>query len=101
MVINIYNLFTFFHDFWLLDESILKNKCKTCPVKKNIFVLISKNVTGIYVFQWLIIPISIIIIKYVNKSTVFSDLSVTLIALFVVFASTLCSLSFKKLMGLK
>ena len=63
---------------------------------KNIFELSSRNITGIYVAQWLLIPITIILIKYTNKSVVFNDLSVTIIALFIVIASTLCALSFKK-----
>ena len=46
---------------------------------------------------WLLIPITIILIKYTNKSIVFNDLSVTIIALFIVIASTLCALSLKKI----
>ena len=64
---------------------------------KNKFVLVSKNVTVIYVAQWLLIPITVILIKYVNKSIVFNDLYVTLIALFIVIASTICALSFNKI----
>ena len=71
---------------------------KKIPDKlKNVFVLASKNITGIYVIQWLLIPITIILIKYANKSIVFNDLSVTIIALFIVIASTLCALSLKKM----
>lgn len=71
---------------------------KRIPEKlKNIFTLFSKNITGIYVVQWLLIPITIILIKYVSKSIVFNDLYVTLIALFIVIASTLCALSFKRI----
>ena len=65
---------------------------------KNIFTILSKNITGIYVAQWLLIPITIILIEYVlNKSLVFNDLYVTIIALFIVIASTLCALAFKKI----
>lgn len=71
---------------------------KRIPEKlKNIFTLLSKNITGIYVAQWLLIPITIILIKYANKSIVFNDLYVTIIALFIVIASTFCALAFKKL----
>ena len=71
---------------------------KKIPDKlKNVFVLASKNITGIYVMQWLLIPITIILIKYANKSIVFNDLSVTIIALFIVIASTICALSLNKL----
>lgn len=64
---------------------------------KNNFTIFSKNVTGIYVAQWLLIPITVILIKYIDKSIVFNDLSVTIIALFIVIASTFCALSFKKI----
>ena len=43
---------------------------------KNTFTLLSKNITCIYVAQWLLIPVTIILIKYANKSVVFNDLYV-------------------------
>ncbi len=65
---------------------------------KNIFTILSKNITGIYVAQWLLIPITIILIEYMmNKSLVLNDLYVTILALFIVIASTLCALAFKKI----
>ena len=71
---------------------------KRIPEKlKNTFTLLSKNITGIYVSQWLLIPVTIILIKYTNKSVVFNDLYVTIIALFIVIASTLCALAFKRI----
>lgn len=70
---------------------------KRIPEKlKNIFALLSKNLTGIYVAQWLLIPMTIILIVYINKSIVFNDLYYTIIGLFMVLASTLCALAFKK-----
>ena len=63
---------------------------------KNTFTLLSKNVTAIYVAHWILIPITVILIKYANKSIVFNDLYITLIVLFIVIASTLCALAFKK-----
>ena len=72
---------------------------KRIPEKlKNIFVLSSKNITTIYVVQWIIIPISIILIKYTNKSIVFNDLSVTIIASFIVIASNLCAFYLNKIL---
>ena len=71
---------------------------KRIPEKlKNTFTLLSKNITGIYVTQWLLIPVTIILIKYANKSIVFNDLYVTIIALFIVIASTFCALAFKRI----
>ena len=63
---------------------------------KNTFTLLSKNVTAIYVAHWILIPITVILIKYANKSIVFNDLYITLIVLFIVIASTLCALAFNK-----
>ena len=71
---------------------------KRIPEKlKNTFTLLSKNITSIYVAQWLLIPVTIILIKYANKSIVFNDLYVTIIALFIVIASTFCALAFKRI----
>ncbi len=74
--------------FWL--SKILPEKLK------NMFTILSKNITGIYVAQWLLIPITIILLKYADRSIVFNDISVTIIALFIVIASTLCALTFNK-----
>ena len=71
---------------------------KRIPDKlKNTFTLLGKNVTGIYVAQWLLIPITIILIKYANKSIVFNDLYITIIALVIVIASTLCALAVNRI----
>ena len=64
---------------------------------KNMFVFSSRNITFIYVAQWILIPIAIILIKYPNESFVFNDLSVAVTALFVVIASNLCALFMKKI----
>lgn len=61
------------------------------------FVFSSRNITFIYVAQWILIPIAIILIKYPNESFVFNDLSVAVTALFVVIASNLCALFMKKI----
>lgn len=71
---------------------------KRIPEKlKNMFILLSKNITGIYVVQWFLIPITIILIEYTNKFVVFNDLYVTIIAFFIVIASTLCALFLKNI----
>ena len=64
---------------------------------KNMFVFSSKNITKIYVAQWFLIPITIILIKYADKSFVFNDLSVAAIAVFIVIASNLCALFMGKI----
>lgn len=63
----------------------------------NFFIVLSKHINMIYIAQWYYIPITIILIVYLIKGNVFTDLSVFLIAIFIIAISTLSAIGYKNL----
>ena len=61
------------------------------------FGILSKNITDIYVFQWLLIPLTVILISYFFKDLILTDLLSSLISIFMIILSTVCALYYKKL----
>lgn len=62
----------------------------------NGFTMLSKHVSGIYVAQWYFIPLFMTLIEYFYKGIVFTDLSITLISIFILVISTLAALLYSK-----
>ncbi len=56
----------------------------------------SSNVNTIYVIQWFIIPITYVLIVYFNRTIVFGDLSLIVIALCEIAVSTVLAAGYKK-----
>lgn len=64
---------------------------------KKAFSILSSNITNIYVFQWLLIPLTVILISYFFKNLVLTDLLCAIISILMIIISTLCALYYKKL----
>ena len=57
----------------------------------------SSNLNTLYVIQWFIIPITYVLIVYFNRDIVFGDLSLVIISLLEMAASTLLASGYKKI----
>jgi len=57
----------------------------------------SGNVNAIYVIQWFLIPLTYIFICYFNRDVIFGDLSLVIIALLEIAASTALAAAYKNL----
>ena len=63
----------------------------------SFFSKTSSNLNTIYVIQWFIIPITYVLIVYFSGGVVFGDLSLVVIALLEMVASTLLASGYKKI----
>ena len=57
----------------------------------------SSNLNAIYVIQWFLIPLTYIFIVYFNRDIVFGDLSLVIIALLEMAASTALAAWYKNM----
>ena len=64
---------------------------------KKAFNILSNNITGIYVLQWLFVPLIVILISYFFKDLVLTDCVNTVISIVIIILSTACALFYKKL----
>jgi hypothetical protein len=62
---------------------------------KQFFSRTSGNVNAIYVIQWFMIPLTYIFIVYFSRNIVFGDLSLVIIALLEIAASTALAAGYK------
>ena len=60
------------------------------------FAMLSRHVTGIYVAQWYFIPLFMTLFVYFNKGFVFTNLSITIISIFILVISILAALLYSK-----
>lgn len=58
--------------------------------------LVSKNLTRIYIAQWFLIPVTVILTHYFLPEMVFSDLTVVLLGMFLIVISVLVAFAFNK-----
>lgn len=63
----------------------------------KIFTILSTHITIIYVIQWLIIPIIMILIEYYIKGIVFTDLTLFTYSIIIIIISTIISIYIKKI----
>lgn len=63
----------------------------------KVFSILSSNITYIYIFQWLFIPLTVIFISYFFKDLVLTDWISTIISICMIILSTVCALYYKKL----
>ena len=59
--------------------------------------IMSSNINNIYIAQWCFIPLGIILISYLFKDFVFTDLASALYAIIILILSTIVALAIKKL----
>ncbi len=64
---------------------------------KKVFSILSSNITYIYIFQWLFIPLTVILISYFFKDLVMTDWVSSIISIFMLILSTVCAVYYKKL----
>ena len=64
---------------------------------KKAFKILSKNITSIYVLQWLFVPLTVILISYFFKDLVLNDWVNTAISIGIIILSTVGALFYKKL----
>ena len=57
--------------------------------------ILSRYINGIYIAQWFLLPISIVLIDYFVKGIVFNDLNVTVISILVLILSTLFAMGYR------
>jgi hypothetical protein len=63
---------------------------------KQFFSRTSGNVNAIYIIQWFLIPLTYIFIVFFNRDIIFNDISLIIIALLEIIASTALAAGYKK-----
>ena len=63
---------------------------------RNIFKTLSSNITVIYIAQWCFIPIGIILLAYLFKGLVFTDVISAIYSICILILSTLFAVNYKK-----
>ena len=61
------------------------------------FTIMSKYINGIYIAQWIFIPLTFIFISYFNQNLVFNDLSIIIISAFILIISILIAVINRKI----
>ena len=64
----------------------------------NAVTLVSKNINGIYVIQWFLIPNIFVLIIFFNEDFSFNDLSLCIFSLFILLLSAGIVIGYKKLL---
>ena len=64
---------------------------------KDIAATLSRHINEIYIAQWFLIPLFIIVIVYLVKGIVFNDLSISIISIVVLILSTLLAMANRKI----
>lgn len=63
----------------------------------NFMSTLSRNINTIYVAQWALIPVFIVLIYFFNQNIMFNDLSISLIAIFIIALATTLALLYRKI----
>lgn len=63
----------------------------------KLFSILSNNINTIYIMQWLFIPVGIILLVYLVKGIVLTDLIAAVFSIFIVALSTVFAVYYKKL----
>ena len=63
---------------------------------RNIFKTLSSNITIIYIAQWCFIPIGIILLVYLFKGLIFTDLISSIYSVCILILSTIFAVNYKK-----
>ena len=61
------------------------------------FSILSTNINHIYIAQWFFIPVTVLLITYLAKDLLLTDLITSIISIFMIIISTLAALGYKKL----
>ena len=64
---------------------------------KSVLTVLSSNITAIYVIQWILTPLTLIFIVLLFDYSLFNDLALPFISIFILIISTLCAVYYKKL----
>ncbi len=67
----------------------------------KVFAVLSSNITVIYFIQWILIPLTLIFIILLFDYSLFNDLGLSSISIFILILSTLCATYYKKLKNIK
>lgn len=63
--------------------------------------ILSRNINSIYIAQWFLIPVLVILIYFANQPIIFNDLSISLIAVLIIALSTVLALLNQKFLKKK